>query len=186
VAEDGALPGGARLVADATAVRAAWDRLAHELQPRLVGNGTILLGVLLGGLVPLVEIARRLRGDFVLDTCQVTRYAGGVLGGPLRWLQEPTARLQGRPVIIVDDIYDEGATLAELRRWCTAAGAAAVAVAVLARKRHPRPTVGLPPEHVGLEVGDDYVFGCGMDLAGRWRHLEAIYALPRPAASGAS
>ena len=50
--------------------------------------------------------------------------------------------------------------------------------AVLALKRRARPAADLQPDLWGVEVGDEYVFGCGMDYRGRWRHLDAIYAVP--------
>ncbi|MFQ5634823.1 MAG: hypothetical protein ACE5G3_05790 [Gammaproteobacteria bacterium] len=49
---------------------------------------------------------------------------------------------------------------------------------MLVRKRHDRVVAGTLPDHVGLQVDDRYVFGCGMDYRHRWRHLPAIYALP--------
>ena len=136
-------------------------------------------------MVPLVKIAERLRGDFLIDYCHLTRYLGNTSGGDIRWVQRPRADLRGQTVVLVDDIFDEGHTLAELRRHCLEDGALRVLSAVLVRKRHPRATADLAPDFVGLEVGDEYVFGCGMDYQGRWRHLDAIYGIPASAGSGA-
>jgi hypoxanthine phosphoribosyltransferase len=129
-------------------------------------------------MVPLVQISERLHGDFLIDYCHLTRYLGGTTGGEIRWLQRPHQDLRGLTVVLVDDIFDEGHTLAELRRHCEQAGAARVLTAVLALKRRARPAADLQPDLWGVEVGDEYVFGCGMDYCGRWRHLDAIYALP--------
>lgn len=185
---DSSLPDalGARLVVPSDAVNDAWRRLAASIQPHIDQGPCLLLGVLVGGVVPLVHVAERLRGDFLIDYCHLTRYAGKTKGGEIQWVQRPRQALRGRTVILVDDIFDEGHTLAELRAYCLGEGAARVLVAVLARKRHPRPVVGPPPDFVGVEVGDDYVFGCGMDYRERWRHLDAIYALSPsvPAAAG--
>jgi hypoxanthine phosphoribosyltransferase len=172
---------GARLVVPPAAVEGAWNRLAQALQPVVAGGDCVLLGVLVGGMVPLVHVAARLRGDFALDYCHVSRYLGGTAGGALHWFARPRQRLAGRTVILIDDIFDEGHTLAELRHFCLGQGAARVLVAVLARKRHARAVVGPAPEFVGLDVPDEYVFGCGMDYRDRWRHLDAIYAIDAPA-----
>ncbi len=169
---------GSRLVVPAAAVRRAWDALAASVQPQIDNGPCLLLGVLLGGAVPLVKIAGRLRGDFLMDYCHLTRYRGATSGGDLHWVQRPRLPMRGLTVILVDDIYDAGHTLAELQRYCAAAGAARVLSAVLVRKVHGRETVGATPDFVGLQVGDEYVFGCGMDYQDRWRHLDAIYALP--------
>ncbi|MBM4196185.1 MAG: hypoxanthine-guanine phosphoribosyltransferase [Gammaproteobacteria bacterium] len=170
-------PPGARLVKEPADIREAWDRLAAALQVHVDRGPCVLVGVLLGGMFPLVEIASRLRGDFEIDCCRLSRYGGGTTGGELRWLQAPRADLAGRTALIVDDIYDEGKTLAELHAWCLGAGAADVRIAVLAHKRHGRPVAAVRPDYVGVEVGDEYVFGCGMDLDGRWRHLDSLYTL---------
>ncbi len=169
---------GARLVATAAAVNRAWDELAASLQPLVATRPCVLLGVLLGGVVPLVQISGRLRGDFLLDYCHLTRYAGATRGGALRWVQPPRLPLQGATVIVIDDIFDEGDTLRELHAACRERGAAAVHAAVLVRKRHGRAVAGPVPDFVGLEIGDEYVFGCGMDYQERWRHLAELWALP--------
>lgn len=170
----------ARLVASADVVCAAWEQLAASIQPLVERESCVLVGVMMGGMVPLVRIATLLTGDFLMDYCHVTRYGGGTTGGDVRWVQKPRHGLGDRTVILVDDIYDEGHTLEALRRYCLAEGASRVLAAVLARKRHGRPIAGPPADFVGLDVGDEYVFGCGMDYRGRWRHLDAIYAIPAP------
>jgi hypoxanthine phosphoribosyltransferase len=168
---------GARLVAARHEVDAAFDRLAAAVQPLVASEPCVLLGVLLGGLLPLARLANGLEGDFVLDTCRVGRYGDSTRGGTPRWLAEPVCSLRDRHVVLVDDIYDEGVTLDFLVSHCRQAGARRVTTVVLVRKRHPRALSGLVPDLVGLEVGDEFVFGCGMDYLGHWRHLPGIWAV---------
>ena len=176
---------GSRLVVPAAAVRQAWDELARRIQPHIDSGPCLLLGVLLGGIVPLVKIAERLHGDFLMDYCHLSRYLGATTGGELHWVQRPRCTMTRRTVILVDDIFDEGQTLQELQRYCINAGATRVLSAVLVRKCHGRNVAGPAPDFVGLEVGDEYVFGCGMDYQEHWRHLDAIYALVPAVAPGA-
>jgi hypoxanthine phosphoribosyltransferase len=138
----------------------------------------VLLGVLLGGLVPLARLASRLNGDFMLDTCRVGRYGNATRGGELQWVAKPGLDLHDRHVVIVDDIYDEGLTLEFLAHHCRQAGARRVTTVVLVRKRHGRAMNRREPDIAGLDVGDEYVFGCGMDYQGHWRHLPEIWGLP--------
>ena len=168
---------GSRLVVPAPAVRQAWDALAARVQPHIDRRPCLLLGVLFGGAVPLVKIAERLRGDFLMDVCHLSRYQGATAGGALQWIQRPRLAMRGLTVILVDDIFDEGQTLDGLQRYCAAAGAARILAAVLVRKAHGRVVTGVIPDFIGVEVGDEYVFGCGMDYRERWRHLDAIYAV---------
>jgi hypoxanthine phosphoribosyltransferase len=79
-------------------------------------------------------------------------------------------------VLIVDDILDEGHTLAAIIEYCRAQQPASLRTAVLAQKEHDR-GVRPPLEYVGLKVPDRYVFGCGMDYKGYWRNLPGIYAV---------
>lgn len=168
---------GARLLVDRAAVDAAFDRLVAGLQPLVAGEPCVLLGVLLGGLLPLARLASRLQGDFVLDTCRVGRYGDATRGGIPQWLAQPRAELRDRHVLLVDDIYDEGLTLEFIAHHCRQAGARRVTTAVLVRKLHSRALAGVQPDFVGLEVGDEFVFGCGMDYRGHWRHLPEIWAV---------
>jgi len=165
------------LVASETDVRRAYERLAAELQLSIDANDCVLLGVMMGGLIPMARLAALLGGDYALDYCQVSRYRGATRGGELEWLQPPHMPLDGRTVLLVDDIFDEGITLDYVVGACRERGAERVISTVLVRKRHDRVAVATVPDLVGLEVEDRYVFGCGMDYRHRWRHLPEIYAL---------
>jgi hypoxanthine phosphoribosyltransferase len=169
---------GARRVWSATEVTAAIDRLAAALQPHVDAGPCVLLGVLLGGLFPLERIARRLTGDFELDACRVSRYGNATRGGSPRWLLEPQAVVRDRHVLLVDDIHDEGTTLGFVADHCRERGATRVTTAVLVRKLRAHAPAAVPADFWGLTVPDEYVFGCGMDWQGRFRHLDALWALP--------
>ena len=89
---------------------------------------------------------------------------------------EPRADVRGRTVLILDDILDEGLTLAAIKARLVAQGAGRCLIAVLTEKElgRPKPVV---PDFVGLRLPNRYVFGCGMDVKGAWRNLPAIYAV---------
>jgi hypoxanthine phosphoribosyltransferase len=172
-------------IISAAAISAGFDQLAGKIQPLVDEGECVLLGVMTGGLYPLVRLSDRLTGDFVVDYCHATRYEGGTEGKTLRWLAEPHTELAGRNVVIIDDIFDAGITLQAVADFCRQAGAARVSTAAMVVKDRPRSaSMGLPDLGTGLTVPDRYVFGCGMDLAGRWRHLPAIYALAAEANGG--
>ena len=169
---------GARLVATTAQVEAAYRRLAASIQPTASAGDCVLLGVLLGGVIPLIRVAGLLEGDFLIDVCRVGRYGDASRGGTPEWISRPRAVLRAQQVVLVDDIFDEGVTLDFVAAWCREQGVRRLSTAVLVRKRHDRVSTALVPDHVGLEVDDEYVFGCGMDYRGRWRHLDAIWGLP--------
>jgi hypoxanthine phosphoribosyltransferase len=165
------------VVHDAAAVAAAYDRLAAAVTARLSGEAPLVLAMMVGGMVPTAELVRRLRFPFQLDYLHATRYRGATSGRELRWLARPTQPLAGRCVLLVDDILDEGVTLAAVQAECAAQGAREVLTAVLTRKVHDRGVAGVRAEFIGLDVPDRYVFGCGMDYKEWFRDLPEVRAV---------
>ena len=159
-------------------VDGAIDRLAREITWELSGRRPLLLAVMLGGMIPAARLACRLDFPLDLDYAHATRYRGDTRGAELHWYAKPRAPLEGRTVLVVDDILDEGLTLAAVLAHCRELGAQAVYSAVLVHKCHDRKSPALErADFTGLEVPDRYVFGCGMDYKGQLRHLRGIYAV---------
>ncbi len=94
----------------------------------------------------------------------------------LTWKVLPHQSVAGRAVLVLDDILDEGDTMAAITRRLLDDGAADVYCAVFADKDIGR-AKPIRPDFVGMTVPDRYVFGFGMDVEEAWRNLPAIYAL---------
>ena len=94
----------AEQILSAAEVAAGFDCLAAALQPVIETADCVLLGILNGGMFPLMQLAERLEGDFVIDYCHATRYVGGTEGRALTWLERPHVVLAGKTVIVIDDI----------------------------------------------------------------------------------
>ena len=140
----------------------------------------VFLTVMHGGLPFAAQLALELgtRGlDLEFDYLHATRYRGATSGGELTWKHRPATPLRGRRVLLVDDIVDEGQTLAAVRAWCLQQGARDVRIAAMAVKQHDRCVPGLRADYAGVDVPDRYVFGYGMDYHEQGRNLPAIYAL---------
>jgi hypoxanthine phosphoribosyltransferase len=137
----------------------------------------VFLTLMQGGMFFAAKLGLELGIDAEFDYLHATRYRGETTGSGLAWLHRPTAILQGRTVILVDDILDEGHTLKAVRDWCEDQGAAKVLIAVMATKQHDRCVPGLKADYNGLLVPDRYVFGYGMDYNEHGRNLSGIYAL---------
>jgi len=151
--------------------------MAAEIDARLAGTNPVVLAVMQGGAFAAVELSQRLTCPHEFDYVHVTRYGGSTRGGAIDWRVRPNIALEGRTVLIVDDILDRGHTLralhAELRRIGVAACYTAVLVVKRLAAKRKRPHV----DFTGVEIDDVYVFGCGMDYRGYWRGLRALYAL---------
>lgn len=163
---------------DARAVQDAYDRLADAIVRDYAELNPLLLCVMTGGLVPTGEIIKRLGFSCELDYLHATRYRGSTTGGGLVWRRQPDARrIEGRHVLVIDDILDEGHTLVAIRNALESFAPASLKVAVLAEKIHDRRAPAAQAEYIGLSLEDRYVFGCGMDYKEYWRQLPAIYAV---------
>ncbi len=160
-----------------TDVEQALDKLATDITRKLGDSNPLLLCVMTGGLVVSSELFTRLTCPVQLDYLHATRYEGTRGTDKLKWVARPSQTLAGRTVLVVDDILDEGLTLAAILEYCHEEGASAVYSAVLVEKQHDRKLSGLRPDFIGLQVEDRYVFGYGMDYHGYWRNLKGIYAV---------
>lgn len=157
-------------------VQAAMDRMACEIGRDFSEKNPVILCVMTGAVILTGHLLTRLSFPLEIDYIHATRYGKSTSGGQLSWLAEPATELKDRAVIIVDDILDEGVTLAEIKRYCEQAGASEVVCAVLVNKQHDRKN-GLQAEYVGLEIEDRYIFGYGMDYKGYLRNVDGIYAV---------
>jgi hypoxanthine phosphoribosyltransferase len=168
----------AEVVHDERRVAAALDRMAAAIRRDYADKNPLVLCVMRGGLYAAAELYRRLDFPLQQDYLHVSRYRDTTRGGEIEWRVRPAAALNGRHVLIIDDILDEGITLREILAYCSGLAAASVEVAALTRKLHGRCVAGAGARYLGLDVPDKYVFGCGMDYQGYFRNLNAIYALP--------
>jgi hypoxanthine phosphoribosyltransferase len=157
-------------------VEAALDALATAITAALGERDPLLLCAMTGGVVTLGRLLTRLAFPLQVDYLHATRYRGETRGGSLQWRVHPQQALRDRNVLLVDDILDEGDTLAAMRAHCTAEGAASVQAAVLVEKQHRRKHPEARAEFIGLRVPDRYVFGYGMDYHEYLRNADGIYA----------
>ena len=170
----------AELLHSGEAVQAAIGRMAEVITPVLAESNPLVLCVMTGGVIPTGWLLPRLRFPLQLDYLHATRYGGDTAGRELEWRVRPSLPLRDRVVLLVDDIFDEGVTLACIAEDCRARGARQVFTAVLVRKRHARNRTGMQPDFVGLEAPDRYLFGCGLDYKNYLRNFPGIYALRDP------
>jgi len=158
-------------------VAAAVQKMADEINEYYGDQALILISVLTGAIIPAAWLITKLKMPIQMDFVHATRYRGGLYGAELEYRVPPRLDLEGKHILIVDDIFDEGHTLAAIKGSVEKRKAGSVKMASLVRKDHDR---GLPRDYVdfvGLDVPDVYVFGCGMDAYEEWRHLDEILVL---------
>ncbi len=157
-------------------VENALDHMARDIAAALADASPLVLCVMTGGLVPTQKLIERFDFLLELDYVHATRYGGRTRGGGLRWIARPITPLVGRVVLVVDDILDEGFTLAAILDDCRARGAREVYSAVLVEKERQR-SLAIRTDFTGLHVENRYVFGYGMDYRGYLRNTKGIYAV---------
>jgi len=167
----------ADLLHDRVEIEAVIARMGGEIDTALDGERAVFLTVMNGALMFAGQLALAIGTDLEFDYVHATRYRGATSGSELHWLREPIVSLQGRTVLLVDDILDEGHTLKAVRDDCLRRGARRVLIASLCSKRHDRLVEGIAADFNGIELPDRYVFGYGMDYHEQGRNLPAIYAL---------
>ena len=156
-------------------VEGALDTMAGQINGLLAKLNPLVLCVMNGGIVVAGKLITRLTFPLTIDAINASRYHNQTAGGSIEWVLKPSTPLKDRTILIVDDILDEGITLAAIRDYCLEQGATAIYIAVLMDKNlgHNKPVAA---DFIGLNVENRYLFGYGMDYKGYLRNAPGIYA----------
>jgi len=166
----------AELLCPEQQVQASLHRVAQQINAALADMHPLVLSVMGGAVVFSGQLLPLLNFPLDFDYVHVSRYGDARHGGAVHWKVEPPANVRGRVVLVLDDILDEGHTLAALHQRVMELGASKFYSAVFADKQHGR-AKSSHADFVGMALPDRFVFGYGMDIEGAWRNLPAIYAV---------
>ena len=164
----------------AAQVNAATSRIAREINRDFADQHPLILSVMGGAVVFSGQLLPQLDFPLDFDIVQASRYGENTVGAQLTWRVAPRDNIVGRNVIILDDILDEGITLAAIVDLVKRTGATSVACAVFCAKDYGEEINNRKPlkaDYVGISVPNRFIFGYGMDVSGAWRNLPAIYAV---------
>jgi hypoxanthine phosphoribosyltransferase len=167
-----------KVLLDAAAIQARVRGLAAEIERDYAAGEPIhLVCVLKGGFVFMADLVRAMRPRVTLDFIAVSSYARSTKSsGEVRMLKDLDSGLQGRDVIIVEDIVDTGLTLTYLQDILRARSPKSLRTACLLSKPSRR-TVEVAVEYIGFEIEDRFVVGYGLDFAEKYRSLPYIAEL---------
>ncbi len=157
-------------------VQGKLDDLAKIITTEHANDNPIIICVLTGGIIPMGHLLTRLDFPLQIDYIHATRYRGETQGGELEWKVEPRMALAGRTVLVLDDILDEGYTLAAIKDYCDSKGAKVTKTIAIVEKIHDRKH-GIVADYTGLQIEDRYVFGYGMDYKNYLRNANGIFAV---------
>lgn len=147
--------------------------LGQAISEDYEGRTPVLVGVLAGSLPFLADLSRAIAGDCEIDFLSLNRFGEG---GRARISMDTEVSLEGRDVLIVEDIVDTGLSLTFLRRLLDTRNLASLHTVALLDKV-PRRIVDVPIEYRGFEVGDEFLLGYGLDWEGHYRNLRSIWAV---------
>ncbi len=161
-------------------VQQAVSRVAGVLNERFARPDApdfpLVLGVMGGAVVFTGHVLPQLDFPLEFDYIHVSRYGDDDRGGEIVWKVIPRQNVAGRTIIVLDDILDEGETLAHVKQRLLDMGAAEVIVAVFADKELGR-AKPIRADIVGLSLPNRFVVGFGMDVYGYWRNLAGLWAV---------
>jgi hypoxanthine phosphoribosyltransferase len=161
-------------------VQAAVARVADQLNTRF-GNSNdktfpLVLGVMGGAVVFTGNLLPQLDFPLEFDYIHVSRYGDDDRGGEIVWKVIPRKNVAGRTIVVLDDILDEGETLAHVKQRLLDMGAAEVLVVVFADKDLGR-AKPIKADLVGLTLPNQFVVGFGMDVYNYWRNLPGLWSI---------
>src|SRR3954451_9868310 len=151
--------------------------LGEQVTAEYADRDLLLVGVLKGAVFFLADLMRHIEIPCEVDFMAVSSYGSSTdTSGVVRILKDLDAPLEGRDVLIVEDIVDSGLTLQYLMRTLQTRGPASLAVCALLPKPERR-KAEVPARYVGFEIPDKFAIGYGLDYAERYRNLPYVAAL---------
>lgn len=158
-------------------IHAKIAELARRIEADYGDRRPLLVGVLRGAVMVMADLARELRIPVEMDWMAVSSYGAGTQStGVVRILKDLDTDLEGRDVLIVEDIIDSGLTLSWLRSNLESRNAASVEICTLLRKPDAA-KVDVHVKYVGFEIPNAFVVGYGLDYAERYRNLRGVAVL---------
>ncbi len=152
------------------------DRVAADVTRRFLGREFTVVSILKGSCIFSADLIRRIPIPLELAFVSASSYRDKTTSGKLEISFFPTGEIEGRNLLLVDDILDTGQTMSRLRAEFLSRGAADVATCVFLDKPSRR-AVDLDADFRVLEVGDQFVVGYGLDFRGRYRNLPYVGVL---------
>ena len=149
------------------------DRITHDF----AGESVVLIGVLKGATIFLADLARQIKLDATFDFISVSSYGNASQhSGEVKLLKDVDQSIEGKNIILVEDILDTGLTLTYLKNILLARQPKSFRIAVLLDKV-PRRLRPIPVDYLGFQIPDEFVVGYGLDFAERYRNLRDVCVL---------
>lgn len=157
-------------------IRRRVDELGKEITSDYAGMQPIAVCVLRGAIPFYADLIRRIDLPVTVDTITVSSYGSGTVSGKLKVITDMRTSVEGRDVLVVDDIIDSGRTSVALIEMLKERGAKSVRTCALLDKPSRR-VVDIKGDYVGFAIPDEFVVGYGLDWNEKFRNLPHVYTL---------
>src|SRR3954470_18041160 len=162
---------------DADALRVRIEELGEEISAAYEGQDLLLIGVLKGAVFFMADLMRHLAVPCEVDFMAISSYGAQTdSSGVVRILKDLDINIEGRNVLVVEDIIDSGLTLSYLMRNLESREPASLEVCALLTKPERR-EIDVPVRYIGFEIPNRFVIGYGLDFAERYRNLPYVGVL---------
>ena len=173
-----------RILLSEDQIQARIGELGRQLTADYHGKNPIFVGILKGVVVFFADMIRAIPIDCQIDFMAVSSYGSGTeSSGVVRVKKDLSADIEGRHVVILEDILDSGRTLAFLKEYFIAKGAASITIVTLLDKPSRR-TKAITADLAGFVVPDEFVVGYGLDYCQQYRNVPYIGVLKPEVYSG--
>jgi len=169
-----------RLLIGAPDIERRVQELGAQISRDYAGREPVVIGILKGAFIFLADLVRQVQVPLLVDFVGLASYVGTQTSGEVRLTKGVDLPVEGRHVLVVEDIVDTGLTLARLLEHLRAMGPASLAVCALVDKLERR-QVELPLNYYGFRLSEGFLVGYGLDCDERYRNLPGIYVLEEEA-----
>jgi hypoxanthine phosphoribosyltransferase len=158
-------------------IKARIKELAAQINTDYAGKVPIFIGILNGSFIFLSDLIREITVDCEIDFFKLSSYGDAkISSGQVKLLKDLNAQVEGRDILIVEDIVDSGLSIAFIKNLIEKENPKSLKfVSLLLKKGLPK--IDFPIHYIGFEIPPDFVIGYGLDYAQKVRNLKQIYRL---------
>lgn len=149
------------------------NELAKDIMKEYKDEDIVFVGVLKGAATFMVELAKRIKNSVEFEFIQVKSYEGEESTGKIEMVQDLTGKIEGKNVVIIEDIIDTGRTLEYLKHHLQEFNPKSLKICTLLSKPSRR-VIDLDVDYIGFSIPDEFVIGYGLDYNQRYRNLPYI------------
>ena len=167
-----------RVILNTDEIKAIVEKMGDEITEDYADKNPLIIAVLRGAVAFTADLMRAIQCPVDVDFMAVSSYGAGTKSsGVVRIVKDLDTKIEGRHVIIAEDILDSGLTLSYLIEMLKARKPASIQVATFAVKDIPGKIPAITPRYVGCHVPNEFIVGYGLDFAERYRNLPYVGVL---------